>query len=296
MIYTVTFNPAIDYIAQADSITFGDTNRSYGEEIYFGGKGINVSCVLKELDTDTTALGFVAGFTGEALENHLKNRGIKTDFVKLQKGFTRINVKLKGDDITEINGAGPEITKEDLDALFLKLEKISKGDTLVLSGSIPKCLPEDIYEQIMGRLTKRGIRFVVDAEGDLLLNTLKYKPFLIKPNLAEISAIFKKELKNNDEIISAAKEFQNMGAENVIVTMGSKGAVLLDKNGNITERAAYKINAVNTVGAGDSMVAGFLAGIEKGYEFALNSGSAAATATAGSMGLATAKEIALYLA
>ena len=296
MIYTVTFNPAIDYIAQADSITFGDTNRSYGEEIYFGGKGINVSCILKELDTDTTALGFIAGFTGEALENHLKNRGIKTDFVKLQKGFTRINVKLKGDEITEINGAGPEITKEDLDALFLKLEKISKGDTLVLSGSIPKCLPEDIYEQIMGRLTKRGIRFVVDAEGDLLLNTLKYKPFLIKPNLAEISAIFKKELKNNDEIISAAKEFQNMGAENVIVTMGSKGAVLLDENGNITERAAYKINAVNTVGAGDSMVAGFLAGIENGYEFALDSGIAAATATAGSMGLATAKEIALYLA
>lgn len=295
MIYTLTFNPAIDYIAQTESLNFGGCNRSHGEEIYFGGKGINVSCVLKELNADTTALGFIAGFTGGALEKHLNNKGIKTDFVMLDEGFTRINVKLKGEEITEINGEGPKISAKKLELLFEKLREISKGDTLVLSGSIPKCIPNNIYEQIMSKLSGKGISFVVDAEGELLLNTLKYKPLLIKPNKDEISAIFGKSLESAQEIISAAQKLQNMGAQNVLVTLGSQGAILLDAKGKIYQKSAKKIKAVNTVGAGDSMVAGFLVGLIKGSDYALNLGTAAAAATASSMGLGSAEKIAEFM-
>lgn len=295
MIYTVTFNPAIDYVAETYNLAFGETNRSKNEEIFFGGKGINVSCVLNELGVESTVMGFIAGFTGEALKNHLKNKGIETDFISLKNGFTRINVKLKGEDITEINGSGPEIDKESLEMLFEKLYSLSDTDTLILSGSIPDCLPADIYEQIMERLSGRGIRFVVDASGKLLVNTLKYKPFMIKPNKAEISEIFEKNLDTEEQIVSAAKELQKMGALNVLVTLGKDGAILLDESGNIIRKPAHKIKAVNTVGAGDSMVAGFIAGIEKGSGYALDLGRAAASATTVGLGLATYDKIQKFM-
>lgn len=295
MIYTLTFNPAIDYITETDALVFGGTNRSKSEQVFFGGKGINVSCVLNELKTETTALGFIAGFTGKALEEHMKSKGIKTDFVTLKKGLTRINVKLKNDEITEINAAGPEIESDELEKLYIKLDKIKSGDTLVLSGSIPKTVPQNIYQNIMERLSYKNIRFVVDAEGELLLNSLKYKPFLIKPNLDELSMIFERKIKEESEIISAATELQKNGALNVLVTMGADGAILLGEDGRIIKRSAHKIKAVNTVGAGDSMVAGFISGIEKGSEYALELGTAAAAATTMDMGLATSENIAKFI-
>lgn len=295
MIYTVTFNPALDYIMETDNIVTGATNRSKTEKILFGGKGINVSFVLGELGIESTALGFVAGFTGAELETELKSRGIKTDFVKLKSGMTRINVKIKNECITEINANGPQIKQDDLDELLCRLEKINEGDTLVLAGSIPSCLPEDIYKIILNRLKDRGIRFVVDAEGNLLLETLEYKPFLIKPNEDELSGICGKKLSTEDEIVDAAKELQKMGAMNVLVSRGGKGAILLCENGAVHKKTGKKICAVDTVGAGDSMVAGFLAGVDKGYEYALGLGSAAGTATAETDGLASREDIMKYI-
>lgn len=296
MTYTVTFNPALDYVMGTDNFTLGATNRSQSEEIFFGGKGINVSCVLKELDVESTALGFIAGFTGDALLGKLNAKGINTDFIRLKKGLTRINVKLSGKDgITEINANGPEIEKEDINKLFSKLDKIKSGDTLVLAGSIPKALPQDMYEQILSLLSGRNIKFVVDAEGKLLVNTLKYKPFLIKPNLDELSGIMGKVLKNEEEIIESAKELQAKGALNVLVTLGKDGAILLSPNGEIYKKTAFKIKAVNTVGAGDSMIAGFLAGLNKGFDYALILGTASAAATAQSNGLAKREQILKFL-
>lgn len=295
MIYTVTFNPAIDYIAQTDNLNFGETNRSANEEIFFGGKGINVSCVLKELGVDSVSLGFIAGFTGKALETYLKEKGIKTDFITLPYGFTRINVKIKGKEITEINGSGPKIDKESLNLLFEKLDKLTAGDTLILSGSIPGSLPNDIYEKIMERLKNKNIRFVIDAAGELLVNSLKYKPFLIKPNKAELSEIFGKALESEEDIISCATELQKMGALNVIVSLGSQGAIFLSENGDIIRKPAHKIQAVNTVGAGDSMVAGFIAGRDKGNDYAINLGRACASATTLGMGLATYDKIIQFM-
>lgn len=296
MTYTVTFNPALDYVMSTDNFTLGTTNRSQSEEIFFGGKGINVSCVLKELDVESTALGFIAGFTGDSLLGKLNAKGINTDFIRLKKGLTRINVKLSGKDgITEINANGPEIEKEDINKLFSKLDKIKSGDTLVLAGSIPKALPQDMYEQILSLLSGRNIKFVVDAEGKLLVNTLKYKPFLIKPNLDELSGIMGKVLKNEEEIIESAKELQAKGALNVLVTLGKDGAILLSPNGEIYKKTAFKIKAVNTVGAGDSMIAGFLAGLNKGFDYALNLGTASAAATAQSNGLAKREQILKFL-
>ena len=209
MTYTVTFNPALDYVMSTDNFTLGTTNRSQSEEIFFGGKGINVSCVLKELDVESTALGFIAGFTGDALLGKLNAKGINTDFIRLKKGLTRINVKLSGKDgITEINANGPEIEKEDINKLFSKLDKIKSGDTLVLAGSIPKALPQDMYEQILSLLSGRNIKFVVDAEGKLLVNTLKYKPFLIKPNLDELSGIMGKVLKTRRKLSKVQRSFK----------------------------------------------------------------------------------------
>ncbi len=295
MIYTVTFNPALDYIMETDNVTIGATNRSKTEKIIFGGKGINVSVVLGELGIESTALGFIAGFTGAELESKLKEKGIKTDFVNLKNGITRINVKLKNECITEINANGPQITQSDLDELFSKLDKIKEGDTLVLAGSIPSSLPNDIYKIILNRLKNKKIRFVVDAEGKLLLETLEYKPFLIKPNEDELSGICGKILSTENEIVTAAKKLQEMGAVNVLVSRGSKGAILLCENGNVYKKSGRKICAANTVGAGDSMVAGFLAGVEKGYEYALCLGSAAGTATAETDGLASKENIMKYI-
>ena len=280
MVYTVTFNPALDYLINLNDFKLGKTNRSTSENINFGGKGINVSFILNELGIETTALGFIAGFTGRELVSKLDILGIKSDFIELEDGFTRINVKIKGESETEINAQGPKITETALKTLFLKLEKLKSNDTLVLAGSIPSTLPKNIYEQILEHLNGKGIRFVVDATGDLLLNTLKYKPFLIKPNRAELEELFNTEFKEESEIVSAARKLQEKGALNVIVSLGADGAVLVDQNSNVYSVNSFCKKVVSSVGAGDSMVAGFLAGFDKSSEYALKLASAAAAATA----------------
>ena len=287
MIYTVTFNPAVDYSMTAKSLNIGETNRSENEEITFGGKGINVSFVLNELGVQTTALGFVAGFTGDYILSELDRVGIKNDFIKLNDGFSRINVKLKGESETEINAQGPIITNADLEKLFYKLNNLKSGDILVLAGSIPSSLPDNIYEQILAKLKDKNIRFVVDATGDLLVNTLKYKPFLIKPNVQELEGIFKTEIKTDDEIVKFALKLKEMGAVNVLVSRGKDGAILIDEYSNTNKTDAYNIKLVNSVGAGDSMVAGFLAGyLKNNYGYALKLGTAAGAATTASKALA----------
>lgn len=287
MIYTVTFNPAIDYIVRADNMKTGEVNRLNGEEIFFGGKGINVSMVLSELGIRTKALGFVAGFTGAAIEQGVADYGVEADFVHLEKGFSRINVKIKSDEETELNGRGPEVTEEALKELYAKLDKIEDGDTLVLAGSIPSSLPSDIYEKVLEHLSDKKIRAVVDATGDLLVNVLKYRPFLIKPNNHELGEIFGRKPETREEIIEDAKKLKDMGAVNVLVSMAGDGALLLDENGEIHQCGVCRGKVVNSVGAGDSMVAGFIAGCEKGdYEYALKLGTATGGATAFSGGLA----------
>lgn len=291
MIYTVTFNPALDYYMDTDILSLGETNRSKGERIAFGGKGINVSYVLRQLGFDSVALGFVGGFTGDALLEKLTACGINCNFVRLKKGDTRINVKLKADTITEINAQGPEISDEDLSKLFSIIEEIKSNDILVLSGSAPVSLPCDIYEQILRITSAKNIRAVVDASGKLLLNCLKYNPFLIKPNLAELEEICGRSLCSDDEIFNAAKSLQECGALNVLVSLGGDGACLLDETGKFQRITAHKIKPINTVGAGDSMVAGFVAGCDKGYDYALKLANAAGGATAASTALATIEQI-----
>ncbi len=287
MVYTVTFNPAIDYVVRTSAMKLGEVNRSSSEEMYFGGKGINVSAVLKELGIASRALGFTAGFTGEAIENGISAMGITSDFVRLKKGNSRINVKIKADDETELNGQGPDIDDEALSKLFGKLDKLTDGDTLVLAGSIPNSLPSDIYERIMQRLSDRKIRTVVDATKDLLLNVLKYRPFLIKPNDYELGEMFGVKLNSDDEIEKYARKLQEMGAVNVLVSMAGDGAMLIDEKGKMHRCGVCRGNVKNSVGAGDSMVAGFIAGSQEGdYEYALKLGTAAGGATAFSDGLA----------
>lgn len=293
MIYTVTFNPAIDYVVELVSFNIGEVNRTTREYMNLGGKGVNVSRVLTNLEIPNTALGFVAGFTGEALKTGLGEMGVKTDFIKLKEGNTRINVNIKGISETDINARGPEISDEAIEELYSKLDNLKDGDILVLAGSIPASLPSDMYERIMSRLYGKGIRFVVDATKDLLMKSLKYEPFLIKPNNHELGEIFGLQLKNDDEIIYYARELKKKGAKNVLVSMAGDGAVLVDEN-NIAHRIGTpKGKVVNSVGAGDSMVAGFLAGyLEKGdYQHALKMGTASGSASAFSEGLATKQEV-----
>lgn len=292
MVYTVTFNPAVDYIVHTKELRAGATNRSDSEEIYFGGKGINVSIVLSELGVKSRALGFVAGFTGAAIERGVSEKGIDADFVHLSGGFSRINVKIKSDEETELNGQGPKIPDEAVQQLFAKLDELQDGDTLVLAGSIPSSLPSDIYERILARLSGRKIRAVVDATKDLLVKVLKYQPFLIKPNNFELGEIFGVELHTADEIVKYAEKLHEMGARNVLVSMAGDGAVLLDETGKTHVCGVCRGTVKNSVGAGDSMVAGFIAGCEKaGYEYALKLGTAAGGATAFSEGLATKEKI-----
>lgn len=297
MIYTVTFNPAIDYVVHADDMQVGAVNRSRQEEVYFGGKGINVSVVLHELGLASKALGFVAGFTGEAIEQGLRADGIETDFIHLEKGFSRINVKIKSSEETELNGQGPEIPEDKLRQLFDQLEQVQDGDTIILAGSIPASLPADVYEQILRHLSGKQVRAVVDATRDLLVNVLKYKPFLIKPNNFELGEIFGVPLKDDvDEIVRYAGKLQEMGARNVLVSMAGDGAVLLDENGGVHACGVCKGTVKNSVGAGDSMVAGFVAGCETGdYDYALKLGTATGGATAFSEGLAKKELIAELL-
>lgn len=289
MIYTVTFNPAIDYVLRMDRLEPGSINRASQELIQFGGKGINVSTVLGNLGTESVALGFLAGFTGRAIEAGLSAAGVRTDFIHLPEGFTRINVKIKAGEETELNGRGPAIPPEALEALFRKLDALTGGDILVLAGSIPASLPSDIYERILERLDGRGISAVVDAEGDLLANVLKYRPFLIKPNRLELGGMFGQTLETLDEVRACAAKLQERGARNVLVSMAGDGAILLDETGRFHQAPAARGTVRNSVGAGDSMVAGFLAGwLDSGqYESALRLGTAAGGATAFSDGLAS---------
>ena len=292
MIYTVTFNPALDYVLHLDKLEVGEINRSVSEQIINGGKGINVSTVLKNLGVENTALGFCAGFTGDELERGINADGVKTDFIHLKNGFTRVNVKIRAQEDTDINGQGPKIENEDIERLFEKLDSIGQEDILVLAGSIPNTLPKDIYERILERLDGRGVKTVVDATGELLVNVLKYKPFLIKPNNDELGEIFGKTLETDEEITEYAIKLREMGAENVLVSMGGAGAILVTADGCF-KRGVAKGKVVNTVGAGDSMVAGFLYGYLKSgdYEYALKTGTAAGGATAFTVGIATKEEI-----
>lgn len=292
MVYTVTFNPAIDYVVHIKDIHLGETNHSDSEKIYFGGKGINVSVVLKELGVNSKALGFTAGFTGEAIENGLADLGIDTDFVRLKTGNSRINVKLKSAEETEINGQGPHIDDESVTLLFQKLDALTDGDTLILAGSIPSSLPTDIYEKILERLKGKKIRVIVDATKDLLLNVLKFKPFLVKPNNHELGDMFGVTLKTDEEIEKYARKLQDMGAVNVLISMAGDGSMLIDETGKMHRAGVCKGKVKNSVGAGDSMVAGFTAGIQRvDYEYALKLATAAGGATAFSDGLATKDKI-----
>ena len=288
MIYTVTLNPAIDYVMTLPDFKEGAVNRSLTEEIFIGGKGINVSIILNRLGVNTTALGFTAGFTGEAIEQYLSIQGITADFVRLTSGNSRINIKLRSQQETEINGQGPSISPHDLEQLFSKLNSIQSGDVLVIAGSVPSSLPDDIYEQILSRLSDRDVLTAADASGALLTNVLKYRPFLIKPNHIELGEIFGAQITSPDQAAKYARELQKQGARNVLVSMAEKGSVLLDEAGGVAVMKAPSGKAVNSVGAGDSMLAGFIAGYirrkDPCYAHAL--ATAAGTATALSEGLA----------
>ena len=293
MIYTVTFNPAIDYVIKVDNLTLGQVNRTTREYIFCGGKGINVSHLLANLGVDSVGLGFIAGFTGDVIESGAKELGFKPDFIRVREGMTRINVKVKSNEESEINGLGPVIHDDELEQMFKKLDELEDGDILVLAGSIPATLPSDVYERIMGRLQGKDIRIVVDATKDLLLNVLKYHPFLIKPNNHELGDIFGEEIRERDQLAPYAKKLQEMGARNVLVSMAGEGAVLIAADGQSMGAPAPKGTLVNGVGAGDSMVAGFLTGWmeKKDYVHAFHMGIAAGSASAFSENLATREEV-----
>ena len=293
MIYTVTFNPALDYVVKMDSLELGMVNRSTAEAVYYGGKGINVSIVLNNIGVESVALGFIAGFTGREIEDGVKAMGVTTDFITLADGMSRINVKIKAEKETEINGQGPDIKADELLELFNKLEKLKGGDCLVLAGTIPASLPSDIYEQIMAKLMNKGIDIVVDATKELLLNVLKYHPFLIKPNNHELEEIFGVKLSTDEDIAEYAKKLQVMGARNVLISMAGDGAMLITEAGEVLRIGVPKGKVVNSVGAGDSMVAGFTASYLKNHDYmeALKRGTATGSATAFSEGLATADKV-----
>ena len=293
MVYTVTLNPALDYVVRTDALRTGEMNRMSSAEIQFGGKGINVSAVLRTLDVSSVALGFATGFTGKELDRMLRECGICTDFVWLEAGQTRINVKVKAKEETEINAAGPNIPAQAFEALLQKLDALQSGDVLVLAGSIPGTLQGDVYRQMLRRVDGRGVLTVVDAEGSLLAGTLTYRPFLVKPNHIELGALFGKTLETDEEILTCACELQARGARNVLVSMAGDGSLLLDETGAHHRLGVPSGRVRNSVGAGDSMVAGFLAGWLKtgDYAAAHRLGAAAGSATAFSDGLATREEI-----
>ena len=293
MIYTVTFNPSLDYIVSVENFQLGLTNRTSSELILPGGKGLNVSMVLGNLGITNTALGFVAGFTGEEIVRRIEEMGVKSDLIQIREGISRINLKLKSIDGTEINGCGPLISEENIQKLMSRLDVLNRGDVLILAGSIPGSMPNDIYRKIMQRLEGKGVMIAVDATRELLINVLEYHPFLVKPNNYELGEIFGVELKTREEVIPYAKRMQEMGADNVLVSMAGEGAVLAASDGSIHMAPAPKGKLVNSVGAGDSMVAGFIAGwMEKhDYIHAFTMGVAAGSASAFSELLATKEEI-----
>ncbi|MEQ2370491.1 1-phosphofructokinase [Blautia sp. CLA-JM-H16] len=293
MICTVTFNPSLDYIISVEDFKLGLTNRTSSELMLPGGKGINVSIVLKNLGIENTALGFMAGFVGDEIVRRLEEMGVNSDFIGISEGVSRINVKLKSIDGTEINGMGPEISSDKVQELMEKLDTLKKGDVLFLAGSIPSSMPDDMYEKIMERLDGRGVMIVVDATRDLLVNVLKYHPFLVKPNNHELGEIFGVELKTRQDVIPYGKKLQEKGARNVLISMAGEGAVLVAENGQVFEKPAPKGKLINGVGAGDSMVAGFMAGWmeRQEYEHAFHMGISAGSASAFSENLAAKEEI-----
>ena len=294
MIYTVTFNPSLDYIVSVEDFKLGLTNRTSSELILPGGKGINVSTVLMNLGIENTALGFLAGFTGKEIEHRLVEMGVKSDFIEIEEGVSRINLKLKSIDGTEINGSGPVISAENVEKLMEKLEKLGEGDVLFLAGSIPSSMPDDMYRKIMEKLDGKGVMIVVDATRDLLVNVLEYHPFLIKPNNHELGEMFDVVLKTNDEIVEYAKKLQEKGARNVLVSMAGDGAILITEEGEVHVTPCPKGEVKNSVGAGDSMVAGFITGYLRSngdYNEALKMGTAAGSATAFSEDVATGEKI-----
>lgn len=293
MIYTVTFNPSLDYVVQVEHFQSDAVNRTSEEHVYPGGKGNNVAVIASNLGMKSRALGFKAGFTGAAMEQMLQEFGCDTDFIALEEGVTRINVKVKSEDEFEINGQGPQIPEEKIRQLYERLDALGSGDVLVLSGSIPNTLPDDMYERIMERLAGTDVRISVDATKDLLMNVLKYHPFLIKPNNHELGEMFGVTLKSDEEIGEYARKLQKMGARNVLVSMAGDGAILVAEDGSVLKQLPPAGEVVNSVGAGDSMVAGFLAGYLKtgSYEEALKLGTAAGSATAFTSWLADADQI-----
>lgn len=294
MVYTLTFNPALDFIMKVDNLSTDDINRTTSEEILYGGKGINVSAILRELDIDSVSLGFIAGFTGGELKRLMEEDGLKSDFVELDEGMTRINVKVRSDKELDINSGGPNIPQAKIDELFMKLDALKEGDYLILAGSVPSSIPDDIYSRIIEKVVSKGVKVAVDTTGDKLMNTLKYKPFLIKPNHHELGEIFGKTLKDTEEIIHYAKELQKLGAVNVIVSRGGDGSILVDENGCEYIAPAVPGKLVSSVGCGDSMVAGFIAGTLKKpgeYGDALKLATACGSATAFSIRLARKEEI-----
>ncbi len=294
MIYTVTFNPAIDYYMYLENFRTDDVNKSDSEELLFGGKGINVSVVLSRLGMETKALGFLAGFTGEALKKMMEAENIQTDFIFLSGGLTRINVKVRYGEELDFNAKGPHISAGDTHALIEKLSCVQRGDVIVLSGSVPDSVPKDIYERISQAVQGRGAKIVVDAVGDLLLNVLKYKPFMIKPNHHELGDIFGVNINTLENVEKYGNMLREKGAVNVLVSMGKKGAALIDENGKLHYIGNVEGKIVNSVGCGDSMVAGFISGYEKtgDYAYALKAGAVCGNATAFSKGLATKEKIA----
>ncbi|MEG0872886.1 MAG: 1-phosphofructokinase [Clostridia bacterium] len=293
MIYTVTLNPSIDYVIKLDNLKNGEVNRTNEEYVYPGGKGLNVSLILKELEHNNKALGFVSGFTGAYIKDTLISKGLEEDFINLENGFTRINVKVKSNEETEINGQGPNIDDLALNKLYEKLDKLKQNDILVLAGSIPNTLDSSLYENIMERLANKNIKIIVDATKDLLMNVLKHKPFLIKPNNHELEELFNVKLENTKDIITYASKLKEMGAKNVLVSMGKDGALLINENEEIFISNVAKGEVKNSVGAGDSMVAGFIAGYlnSNSYEEALKLGAASGGATAFSNDLAKKEDI-----
>lgn len=293
MIYTVTFNPSLDYIVSVEDFQLGMTNRTSSELLLPGGKGINVSVVLGNLGFASTALGFIAGFTGDEIARRVADMGVAADFIRIGNGISRINLKLKSIDGTEINGSGPNISEHDVQSLMEKLEQLGEGDVLFLAGSIPSSMPDDMYQRIMERLQQKKILVVVDATKDLLTNVLEFHPFLIKPNNHELGEIFGVTLRTRDEVVRYGKELQQMGARNVLISMAGEGAVLVAEDGRVFKAAAPSGTLINAVGAGDSMVAGFMAGWlqKQDYEHAFYMGVSAGSASAFSEQLATEEEI-----
>ena len=293
MVYTVTFNPSLDYIVDVEDFRLGMTNRTCSEQMMAGGKGINVSIVLQNLGIENTALGFIAGFTGEEIRRQVAETGIRAQFISIPEGISRINLKLRSIDGTEINGMGPTIGQAQLDALYEKLDTLTDKDTLVLAGSIPASMPSSIYCDIMERLYAKGVTFVVDATKQLLLNVLRYRPFLIKPNNHELGELFGVTLSTREAVIPYARKLQEQGARNVLISMAGQGAVLVAEDGSVHLTPAPKGTLVNAVGAGDSMVAGFLAGWQERHDYghAFRMGVAAGSASAFSRYLATREEV-----